>query len=187
MEIVHDAAGLHTFVWAWPWRRPDGKAWPRAAARATRARPFWWNQFLRDAIEVDVDVVADGQDVVIGGVMEHIEEAGIHSGDSACCLPPSLALAQDRAISATQTMLKRACGAAAHELYGAAKSRGSANCAFILYPVPAHGFSHRGLPGPAPESDDGAPARMGKEKGAGSRLNRPSDASLLDVLQSHRR
>jgi carbamoyl-phosphate synthase large subunit len=46
------------------------------------------DQFLRDAIEVDVDVVADGKDVIIGGVMEHIEEAGIHSGDSACALPP---------------------------------------------------------------------------------------------------
>jgi carbamoyl-phosphate synthase large subunit len=50
--------------------------------------PILVDQFLHDAIEVDVDVVADGRDVIIGGVMEHIEEAGIHSGDSACALPP---------------------------------------------------------------------------------------------------
>jgi carbamoyl-phosphate synthase large subunit len=46
------------------------------------------DRFLKDASEVDVDVVSDGKDVVVGGVMEHIEEAGIHSGDSACALPP---------------------------------------------------------------------------------------------------
>ena len=46
------------------------------------------DRYLEDAIEVDVDVLADGKDVVIAGIMEHIEEAGIHSGDSACSLPP---------------------------------------------------------------------------------------------------
>ncbi|WDT80812.1 MAG: hypothetical protein MPW14_03230 [Candidatus Manganitrophus sp.] len=46
------------------------------------------DRFLDDAIEVDVDAVCDGQDVVIGGIMEHIEQAGVHSGDSACSLPP---------------------------------------------------------------------------------------------------
>src|SRR4029078_3031027 len=45
-------------------------------------------KFLDDAIEVDVDAVSDGQEVVIGGIMEHIELAGVHSGDSACSLPP---------------------------------------------------------------------------------------------------
>ena len=50
--------------------------------------PVLIDRFLPDAIEVDVDVVADGVDQVIGGVMEHIEEAGVHSGDSACSLPP---------------------------------------------------------------------------------------------------
>ena len=55
------------------------------ASRADEAdAPILIDQFLPDAIEVDVDVVSDGTDVVIGGVMEHIEEAGIHSGDSAC-------------------------------------------------------------------------------------------------------
>jgi len=51
-------------------------------------RPILIDQFLEDATEVDVDALADGEDVVIGGIMEHIEEAGIHSGDSSCVLPP---------------------------------------------------------------------------------------------------
>jgi len=52
------------------------------------ARPVLIDQFLEEAIEVDVDAVADGTDVIIGGIMEHIEEAGVHSGDSSCVLPP---------------------------------------------------------------------------------------------------
>ena len=51
-------------------------------------RPILIDQFLEDATEVDVDALADGEDVVIAGIMEHIEEAGIHSGDSSCVLPP---------------------------------------------------------------------------------------------------
>ncbi|MGB8296785.1 MAG: carbamoyl-phosphate synthase large subunit [Polyangia bacterium] len=87
MEIVHDAAGLHTFVGvALEAARRESLA--SGGGRGDESAPILVDQFLRDAIEVDVDVVADGQDVVIGGVMEHIEEAGIHSGDSACCLPP---------------------------------------------------------------------------------------------------
>ena len=50
--------------------------------------PVLLDRFLDQAIEVDVDAVSDGKDVVIGSVMEHIEQAGIHSGDSACSLPP---------------------------------------------------------------------------------------------------
>src|SRR5690606_35249630 len=49
--------------------------------------PVLLDRFLNDAIEVDVDALADGTDVVIGGIMEHIEEAGVHSGDSSCSLP----------------------------------------------------------------------------------------------------
>ncbi len=87
MEIVHDASGLEHFV---------GKAMEASRRESLAAgggsgdesAPILIDQFLRDAIEIDVDVVADGHDVVIGGVMEHIEEAGIHSGDSACALPP---------------------------------------------------------------------------------------------------
>ena len=55
------------------------------------------DRYLQDAIEIDVDAIADGVDVEIAGIMEHIEEAGIHSGDSACSLPPySLTAGDDR-------------------------------------------------------------------------------------------
>ena len=58
------------------------------AALMGPARPVLIDQFLEEATEVDVDALADGDDVVIGGIMEHIEEAGVHSGDSSCVLPP---------------------------------------------------------------------------------------------------
>jgi len=51
-------------------------------------KPILVDKFLEGAAEVDVDMISDGETYVIGGVMEHIEQAGIHSGDSACCLPP---------------------------------------------------------------------------------------------------
>ena len=56
--------------------------------RASGENPILLDRYLRDAIEVDVDAICDGKDVFVAGVMEHIEEAGIHSGDSACALPP---------------------------------------------------------------------------------------------------
>jgi len=74
MEVVYDDADLSTYL--------------TEAVQASNERPVLVDRFLRDAAEVDVDVVSDGRDVVVGGVMEHIEEAGIHSGDSACALPP---------------------------------------------------------------------------------------------------
>jgi carbamoyl-phosphate synthase large subunit len=74
MEVVYDDADLRTYL--------------TDAVQASNERPVLIDRFLREAAEVDVDVVADGTDVVVGGVMEHIEEAGIHSGDSACALPP---------------------------------------------------------------------------------------------------
>ena len=74
MEVVYDDRDLETYL--------------RDAVQASNERPVLIDRFLRDAAEVDVDVVSDGKDVAIGGVMEHIEEAGIHSGDSACSLPP---------------------------------------------------------------------------------------------------
>jgi carbamoyl-phosphate synthase large subunit len=87
MEIVHDASGLEHFVnQAFEASRRESLA--SSGASGDESAPILVDQFLRDAIEVDVDVVADGTDVIIGGVMEHIEEAGIHSGDSACSLPP---------------------------------------------------------------------------------------------------
>src|SRR3989475_12241967 len=60
----------------------------RVAVKVSPAHPVLIDRFLNDAIEVDVDAVCDGTDVVIGGIMEHIEQAGVHSGDSACSLPP---------------------------------------------------------------------------------------------------
>jgi carbamoyl-phosphate synthase large subunit len=58
------------------------------AAQVSPGNPVLIDQFIEDAYEVDVDAVADGERVVIAGVMQHIEEAGVHSGDSACVLPP---------------------------------------------------------------------------------------------------
>ncbi|MGA9851646.1 MAG: carbamoyl-phosphate synthase large subunit [Gammaproteobacteria bacterium] len=61
----------------------------RNAVKVSNASPVLMDRFLEDAIEVDVDALSDGQDVLIGGIMEHIEQAGIHSGDSSCSLPPN--------------------------------------------------------------------------------------------------
>src|SRR5262249_36665696 len=85
MEIVHDPSGLSQFVLT---AMEAARRESLASRAGEQDAPILIDQFLPDAIEVDVDVVADGKDVVVGGVMEHIEEAGIHSGDSACCLPP---------------------------------------------------------------------------------------------------
>jgi len=74
MEIVYDARDLERYM--------------REAVMASPERPVLIDRFLEDAIEVDVDSVSDGQRVVIGAIMEHIEEAGIHSGDSTCVTPP---------------------------------------------------------------------------------------------------
>ena len=74
MEIVHDEEGLRKYL--------------THAVQASDERPVLIDKFLEDAIEIDVDAISDGEIVVIGGVMEHIEEAGVHSGDSACSLPP---------------------------------------------------------------------------------------------------
>jgi carbamoyl-phosphate synthase large subunit len=85
MEAVHDPSGLAHFVLT----AMEASRRESLSSRAGEEdAPILIDQFLPDAIEVDVDVVADGHDAIVGGVMEHIEEAGIHSGDSACCLPP---------------------------------------------------------------------------------------------------
>src|SRR5882672_9727816 len=83
MEIGHDAAQLDRYVarLAADLDRPSELA-------VSDKRPLLIDRYLSDAIEVDVDCIADGKDTFIAGVMEHIEEAGIHSGDSACALPP---------------------------------------------------------------------------------------------------
>jgi carbamoyl-phosphate synthase large subunit len=66
----------------------DLKHYIEEAVRVSPDRPILVDDFLADAVELDVDAVADGEDVVIGGVMEHVETAGVHSGDSACMIPP---------------------------------------------------------------------------------------------------
>ena len=107
MEIVYDASGLETFVGrALEAGRKESLA--SGGGKGDESAPILVDQFLRDAIEVDVDVVADGQEAIIGGVMEHIEEAGIHSGDSACSLPPfSLPAATIEAIKVQSRALAR--------------------------------------------------------------------------------
>jgi carbamoyl-phosphate synthase large subunit len=74
MEIVQDGRDLARYM--------------RDAVKVSNDSPVLLDRFLDDAIEVDVDCIADGREVRIGGVMEHIEQAGVHSGDSACSLPP---------------------------------------------------------------------------------------------------
>jgi len=74
MEIVHEPRDLERYM--------------NEAVKVSNDSPVLLDRFLNDAIEVDVDAVCDGRDVVIGGIMEHIEQAGVHSGDSACSLPP---------------------------------------------------------------------------------------------------
>ena len=78
------------------------------AVDASPDKPILVDKFLEDAIEVDVDCIADGHRVVLGGIMEHIEEAGIHSGDSSCVIPPySLSLEIQKEIeTATKAMAK---------------------------------------------------------------------------------
>ena len=77
-----------------------GRAWPTYIAKATDIaadHPVLVDRFLDDSVEIDVDALYDGTELYLGGVMEHIEEAGIHSGDSACALPPiTLGAATDR-------------------------------------------------------------------------------------------
>ena len=74
MEVVHQITDLERYM--------------RDAVVVSGTNPVLIDRFLNNAIEVDVDALCDGADVYIGGIMEHIEEAGIHSGDSACSLPP---------------------------------------------------------------------------------------------------
>ena len=74
MEIVYDEASLHDYI--------------ERATEITSDHPVLVDRFLDNAIEIDVDALCDGDEVYLGGVMEHIEEAGIHSGDSSCALPP---------------------------------------------------------------------------------------------------
>ena len=74
MEIVQEQAQLERYM--------------REAVKVSNESPVLLDRFLNDALEIDVDALCDGENVVIGGIMEHVEQAGVHSGDSACSLPP---------------------------------------------------------------------------------------------------
>ncbi|PXF56927.1 MAG: carbamoyl phosphate synthase large subunit [Deltaproteobacteria bacterium] len=80
MEIVYDQEDLEFYM--------------ETAVKVSPGKPILIDRFLEDATEIDVDAISDGEDTIIGGIMEHIEEAGIHSGDSACVLP-SVSLSQE--------------------------------------------------------------------------------------------
>jgi carbamoyl-phosphate synthase large subunit len=81
----------------------------KEAVKVSNDSPVLLDRYLSDAIEVDVDCVSDGKDVMIGGIMEHVEEAGVHSGDSACCLPPhSLASHLERELRRQTAQMARA-------------------------------------------------------------------------------
>ncbi|HLK85944.1 MAG TPA: carbamoyl-phosphate synthase large subunit [Candidatus Binataceae bacterium] len=97
MEVIADESGLRRYV--------------EQALRASEQRPLLVDRYLQGAIEVDVDAIADGETVVIGGVMEHVEHAGIHSGDSACALPPrTLSSAMQEELMRQTRMLARELG-----------------------------------------------------------------------------
>jgi carbamoyl-phosphate synthase large subunit len=97
MQVVYDAHSLEGYF--------------ATAARVSEERPVLIDRFLEDAFECDVDALADGERVVIGGIMQHIEDAGIHSGDSACVLPPYLITERDMQTMREQTIaLAKALG-----------------------------------------------------------------------------
>ncbi len=97
MQIVHDREDLQRYM--------------SEAVRVSPEHPVLIDKFLEDAIEIDVDAVADGECQVVGGVMEHIEKAGIHSGDAACALPPySLGEDQVRVLCDQTKAMARALG-----------------------------------------------------------------------------
>jgi carbamoyl-phosphate synthase large subunit len=95
MEIVHQQADLERYM--------------REAVKVSNNSPVLLDRYLSDAIEVDVDCICDGKDTFIGGIMEHIEQAGVHSGDSACCLPPhSLASHLERELRRQTVVMAKA-------------------------------------------------------------------------------
>src|SRR5690348_12376 len=97
MQIVYDADSLEEYF--------------ATAARVSEEKPVLIDRFLEDAFECDVDAISDGERVVIGGIMQHIEDAGIHSGDSACVLPPYLITEHDMQTMREQTVaLAKALG-----------------------------------------------------------------------------
>jgi len=97
MEIVHQQSELERYM--------------KDAVKVSNDSPVLLDRYLSDAIEVDVDAVSDGKEVLIAGIMEHIEQAGVHSGDSACCLPPhSLASHVERELRRQTVLMAKSLG-----------------------------------------------------------------------------
>jgi carbamoyl-phosphate synthase large subunit len=97
MEIVHEQVHLERYM--------------REAIKVSHDSPVLLDHFLNDAVEVDVDAICDGKTVLIGGIMEHIEQAGVHSGDSACSLPPfSLSVSMRNELRRQTMAMARALG-----------------------------------------------------------------------------
>ncbi len=117
MEIVYDGAGIDRYIT----KLSATLAAPSELA-VSNSRPLLVDRYLTDAVEVDVDCIADGRDTFIAGIMEHIEEAGIHSGDSACSLPPYSLAAETIAEIERQT----------HEIALALKVVGLMNVQFAI-------------------------------------------------------
>jgi len=121
MEVVHEQRDLERYM--------------REAVKVSHDSPVLLDRFLNDAIECDVDAICDGTRVFIGGVMEHIEQAGVHSGDSACSLPPYYLSA------ATVAELKTQTAAMAHALHVV----GLMNVQFAIQQVPGDDGALRDL------------------------------------------
>ena len=97
MEIVHEEDDLREYM--------------AEAVSVSNESPVLLDRFLDLAVEVDVDAVCDGEQVIIGGIMEHVEQAGVHSGDSGCCLPPyTLSAEQEQALEEQVAAMARALG-----------------------------------------------------------------------------
>ncbi len=120
MEIVREEADLHRYM--------------REAVKVSNDSPVLLDRFLNDAIEVDVDALSDGEEVLIGGIMEHIEQAGVHSGDSACSLPPySLSQAiQDELRRQTVAMARALHVVGLMNVQFAIKGRGDEALVYVL-------------------------------------------------------
>ena len=97
MEIVHNDAELNRYM--------------KEAVKVSNESPVLLDRFLDHATEVDVDIICDGEDVFIGGIMEHIEQAGVHSGDSSCCIPPfSLSLEVQKELGRQSGLMAKELG-----------------------------------------------------------------------------
>jgi carbamoyl-phosphate synthase large subunit len=120
MEIVHEQKDLERYM--------------REAVKVSNDSPVLLDRFLNDATEVDVDALCDGKQVIIGGIMEHIEQAGVHSGDSACSLPPfSLCEeVQDKLRRQTELMAKGLNVVGLMNVQFAIQGRGTNSTVYVL-------------------------------------------------------